>query len=622
MDYADFDQNRYKLGLAALLGIELKMIELEIKLGSLVVDAMVTTTSSESSTRHMGTMELITPAMLSASTGAAVASLAPARVSGNDEFVTGASGLSGVSDSDTSPTMTIMSVCAVVGTICITISICMISRRIRRRARRDDKVSRAAQPATKMSDDSLSTLGIELGVSATAPSLSPHISEPPHSLPTPAAPRTFEGNLYKLETGSVGIVLGDTPQGVVINTVVPGAQASKAGVPVGGIITAVNGEAASQNKASLNRQLASAARPIRLHVKLPMEIDPIALPSPINTPAAHSMRFSNLPLKSERPMHSTLEAKSAPGKEDRFSRSGRMPSLPSSITEGATDDSFEADDSSNSAASSTRAHVPNAPIPKPAGQVNALAALLSARGPSGGQSSPSGPSSGQLSARGQWGEKMGTHDLPCGQLSARGKGPTTTAAVHANPDSARAAGISVDSPPESPQVDREKCSPLPPEPVAFDTSDSHSDAPPESPRFGTYEEERLQAPTAVGLVALHRAAEENEALAEALDEMKEEKKNLAVLRAEERLMQREDAMQRRNAEREAARQLRLELEAAEVEADAAAEAAAAAGLDTAAAAAAAVGTAASATEAAGAAARSPSCQPPRPGSVRVGHAAA
>ena len=397
--------------------------------------------------------------------------------------------------------MTIISICAVVGIICITISICVIYRRLRHRARHDDKVSRAAQPGTEMSVDSLFTMGIERGVSTTPPSLPlplsepprslpPPLSEPPRSLPPSAAPRTFEGDLYQLQVGSAGIVLGDTPQGVVIAAVVADGQASKAGVPVGGLITAINGEPANENKASLNRQLASAARPLKLRVKVPAEVmDPFALPSPqampINLDAAQPMRFANLALGSDRPMRSA--SKSLPGKEDRFS--SHVLSSPSLELGEAKDES------STSAKNSVRSHI-TLPVAKPAEQVKALAALLSARGPSGGQS---------------------------GTLAT-----------------------------------------------------DHQNRPPSSQRFDVYEEQRPLTPesAAVGLVALHRAAEENDALSGALNEMNEQKKNLAALRAEERLMQREDAMQRRNAEREAARQLRLELEAAEAEAEAAAEAAA------------------------------------------------
>ena len=184
-----------------------------------------------------------------------------------------------------------------------------------------------------------------------------------------------------------------------------------------------------------------------------------SLPTPINTNAAHSMRFSNL-TENDRPMPSS--SKSNPGKEGRFSRMLSSPSL--DVGESSTNDSLELHDSNT---------------------------------------------------------KRKQH--------RREKRKELTAAA--------------------------------------DTPVSQSDRPLSSQRFDTYEETRPQVPkpAAVGLLALHRAAEDNGALSEVINEINEQKKKLAALRAEERLMQREAAMQRRNAERESerqqAKQRRLNVEA-------------------------------------------------------------
>ena len=608
MDFVDFDQDRYKRGLAARLGAELKDIQLDVTVGSLVVDATVMSSSAESSAQLAAAMELITPEELSASTGAAVASLTPRPVSVllspapppiSTEFVVGASGLStngGSSDAD-DWTIMIIAAGALVGIIGISLAVgcCLMRQFFRRLERRDEKVARFSQwdheqrcSSTSLTyQDRLSTSGIELGASSTAPSLPPPLAEPPQTLPPPPLsdrrrslspplseqPRserrrslspptesrlpTFDGDVYELGVGAVGITLGESPHGVVIRSVVVGAQAAKAAVPVGGVITAINGEPArSESKGTLNWQLATAPRPLTLHIKA-AEINtvvPVELPAPAaSTTAAHEVKFDNLPPEFEPPVNIT--SRSMPGK----GVSGGVPRLG-----GENDDGFEARFTTATAEDSTHVYSSRGE------QVSALAALLSARAPPSARVPPSARASAkQQGALGKGVQQLEAPNAPA--LSKRAM-PSHTSTGHLRTGTGVDADIMDGFDTNFGFSSTEDASPS----TAIWPELAASDAPPETTRADVFQEERAPSPTkpagVVGLLSMRKAADESGAVSEAMSAMNEQKKKLATLRAEERVVQREEALQRRDSVRVADRQ-QLEQPQLELEAAAAAEAA-------------------------------------------------
>ena len=82
---------------------------------------------------------------------------------------------------------------------------------------------------------------------------------------------------FTFEAGALGLMLYDTPTGPAIQRVA--GQAEALGVPVGGRIISINGEAADGDKAAVKLQLASATRPLKLRVAAAPDIgDPLAQP--------------------------------------------------------------------------------------------------------------------------------------------------------------------------------------------------------------------------------------------------------------------------------------------------------------------------------------------------------
>ena len=73
----------------------------------------------------------------------------------------------------------------------------------------------------------------------------------------------------ELSEPTLGIKLRDDDDGAVIRRLKPGSQAEALGVPIGGKITSVNGEAAATNKNELNAQLTIAGRPLVLSIMPP-----------------------------------------------------------------------------------------------------------------------------------------------------------------------------------------------------------------------------------------------------------------------------------------------------------------------------------------------------------------
>ena len=86
---------------------------------------------------------------------------------------------------------------------------------------------------------------------------------------SPATFRVIKPMEFTLTAEKLGIGLRDEAEGTVIRRLKPGSQVEQLGVPIGGKITMVNGEAAATVKAELNPQLISAARPLTLVITPP-----------------------------------------------------------------------------------------------------------------------------------------------------------------------------------------------------------------------------------------------------------------------------------------------------------------------------------------------------------------
>ena len=90
-------------------------------------------------------------------------------------------------------------------------------------------------------------------------------------MPTPVPAQKRPPMEVTLSTEKLGIGLHDEAGGAVIRRLKAGSQAEQLGVPIGGKITMVNGEAAASLKAELNALLSSAARPVTLVIAPPAQ---------------------------------------------------------------------------------------------------------------------------------------------------------------------------------------------------------------------------------------------------------------------------------------------------------------------------------------------------------------